>query len=372
MDPAAHPSPSEGIKEALGLTKPARRSGIWDFFLGGLFIILFVGSVGAGVLIPHDRQLVSPLVGDGRVKGVATEQTHDVFPPNNYFPANTTPIISESVPGVTSTAYAAMERGTKQLLVAKNLTVRHPIASLTKVMTAVVALEHSDPSSEFLVSNSATKAGEATMGLTTGERVTLEELLYGLLLPSGNDAAETIAEGIFQGTQAVGGVEDASMDMQSNASRATFLAKMNAKAASLGMYDTHYVNPTGLDGDSLGETTQSTVLDLLALGNFALTNPTVAKIVSTKFMSFPYKAGYHKAFYLTNILDLRQSYPGVAGIKPGNTDFAKETLLSYAQNGGKEIILVLLGSERTRDDAVKLYDLIFDKLGVKVDKKVKR
>lgn len=372
--------PSEGIKEALEATTAANRS-LALLFLSGFSLIVSGGLLF--LFTPHNRQtsLISPLSAEGDVKGAlsladASEvtSTREEYPPNAYFPTSLESLISDEIAGITATSYAAMERGSGRLLLAKNLTRERPIASLTKVMTAVVALESTDLSSEFLVSDSATKAGEAAMGLSAGERVTLEELLYGLLLPSGNDAGETLAEGLFTSQSPIGGVAADTLRGSANilsmearaAARVTFIAKMNAKARLLGMRDTHYVNPTGLDGDSLESSSYSTALDLLALGNYALGNETLKKIVSTKYMSFPYKANYHKTFYLTNILGLRQSYPGVAGIKPGNTDLAKETLLSFAANGGKEVILVLLGSERTRDDAVKLYDLIFAKLGVTV------
>lgn len=185
------------------------------------------------------------------------------------------------------------------------------------------------------------------MGLTAGEIVTVEELLYGIMLPSGNDAAEVLAEGATSG-------------------RTSFIIKMNETAQRLGLYDTFYFNPTGLDGETLEATSFSTALDLLALTNYALTNTTFAEVAATYYKEFPYEEGRHKAFYLYNILQLDRAYPGLKGVKPGNTEFALETLVSYAVNGNRELIVVLLGTENSRDEVIKLYDFIYQQLGISV------
>lgn len=272
--------------------------------------------------------------------------TTESFPPNDYFPLSLSPELPEA-PDINAQAYGVMDRSTRKLLVGKNITEELPIASVTKIMTAVVALENADLDKEITVSSSAADIGEAEMGLTAGERVSVEQLLYGLMLPSGNDAAETLAEGV-------------------STSRTSFIIAMNETGKRLGLYDTYYFNPSGLDGKSVETTSFSTVLDLFALTNYALNNPTFSKIVSTYYHEFPYEEGKHKAFYLYNILQLDKTYPGIKGVKPGNTDFAKETLVSYAENGGRELILVLLGTQNSRDEAIKLYDYIFRSLGVAV------
>ena len=132
---------------------------------------------------------------------------------------------------------------------------------------------------------------------------------------------------------------------------------MNEKAQNLGMYDTYYFNPTGLDEDSQDTTTFSSVLDLLGLTNYALGNKKFADLVATRYKEIPYKEGKHKAFYLENILKLDSSYPGIKGVKPGLSDYAGETLISYLDNHEK-LIAVVLGSQETKADVVKLYDFI--------------
>ncbi len=299
---------------------------------------------------PKAAALVSPLPDDleqrvAQEHFVLDRKTLDQYPPNEYFPATPSAIFQEQI-DVTAQAYAVMERKSGQLLIEKNIHQELPIASITKIMTALVTLENTFLDMEVSVSSPAAGIGEASMGLTSGEAVPVEQLLYGLLLPSGNDAAETLAQGLFGG-------------------RTSFLYTMNRKAADLGMYDTFFYNPSGLDETTAQTSNFSTGLDLLALTNYAMKNEKFAEIVSTHYKDFPENPGKHKAYYLYNILQLDWAYPGVRGVKPGITDFAAETLVSYAELGGKQVIVVLLSSEQSRDDVIKIYDYIFAKLGVR-------
>ncbi len=321
-----------------------------------LSLLLLVCVIVGGIFLFQNahRQvlgLVTPLAEDtfkntDFYKETFSRKTTSSYPPNDLFPRSLIPKFTD-LPDIPTEAYAVMNRKTGELLLAKNITQEMPIASVTKIMTAIVALENSSLDRELQVSLAAATIGEAEMGLTAGETVTVEELLYGLMLPSGNDSAETLAAGVANG-------------------RSSFIIKMNEKAQSLGMFDTFYFNPTGLDGDTRATTSFSTALDLLALTNYGLKNPTFAQIVSTYYKEFPYVDGKHKAFYLYNILQLDRSYPGIHGVKPGNTDFAGETLVSYAVNGDTELIAVLLNTAHSRDDVIKLYDFIYKKLGITI------
>lgn len=322
-------------------------------FIGGtlivillLFISRLVSSSSVSVL-----GTISPLSEEIEKKAQLQKNTQDKkttenYPPNQYFPKTMNPTYTADFE-IHAKAYAVLERGSGELLLAKNITEELPIASTTKIMTALVALEGADLDLELTVSSQSASIGEATMGLSAGERVRVEELLYGAMLPSGNDATETLAEGLQGG-------------------RNRFLLAMNEKAHSLGMFDTFFFNPSGLDEETREGTNYSTCLDMLALTNYALSNETFAKIAATYYKEFPYKEGKHKAFYLYNILQLDRSYPGIKGVKPGITDFAQETLVSYAENGGKQIIVVLLGTQNSRDEVVKMYDFVFGKLGINV------
>lgn len=320
-----------------------------------LFVLglLLVSGSAFLFLYPSQSQgadeLVSPLVVEQTKETlfissiydqIKKEKTTDNYPPNEYFPTSLTPKFSVDL-DLSAKAYAVMDRDTKELLLANNIEQEKQIASLTKVMTAIVALEKEKLDRELVIPTFASEVGEATMGLTKGERYTLEELLYGLLMVSGNDAAETIANSLGRG-------------------RYWFIEEMNKKAVGLGLRDTYFVNPTGLDEDTPQTSSFSSALDLLGLTTYALSNKTFAQIVATKYETIPYKPDFHKAVYLENIISFDLTYPGIKGVKTGNTDFAKQTLISYAENNGRKIIVVLLDSDGTRDDAIKIYRYIFE------------
>lgn len=286
-------------------------------------------------------------------KILSSKTTDGNYPTSIYFPINQNPIYEEDL-RLSATSYAVMDRNNRELLYSKNLTEEASIASVVKIMTVILALDKAPLDLRIIVSQSAAKVGEASMGLTSREKLSLYDLLYGAILPSGNDAAETIAEGV--GKYLKGVPQD---QTDGGGAREGFITEMNKKAQSLGMLDTYFFNPTGLDGEDIKSSSFSTPLDLLALANYALTNSTFAEIVSTKSKVIPYRKDEHKAFYLYNILELDRSFSGIKGIKPGNSPFAKETLVSYAENTGKKIIVVLLGSTRTKDDVLKVYKKVF-------------
>lgn len=295
-------------------------------------------------------ELISPLVSEPPIADlfktsiydlIKKEKTSDKYPPNEYFPQNISP--GETIDlNLSAKAYAVMDRDKRELILAKNPTSEKQIASLTKVMTAVVSLDKEKLDREVVISKEAASVGEAVMGASYGERYTLEELLYGLLMVSANDAAEAIAQSLGRG-------------------RYWFIEEMNKKAYGLGMKDTYFVNPTGLDEETAETSTFSTALDLLGLTNYALSKEKFASIVATKYETIPFKENYHKQIFLENLINFDLTYPGILGVKTGNTDFAGQTLISYCEHMGRKIIVVLLDSQATRDDTVKIYRYIFER-----------
>ena len=216
-----------------------------------------------------------------------------------------------------------------------------PMASLTKIMTAIIALEHPKSPDEYVVTGDAL-VGEDSMGLTEGEVLSQKELLYGLLLHSGNDAAEVFASNFPGG-------------------RGEFIHAMNDKASALGLSDTHFTNPTGLEGDGNQYTT---AYDLLKITRYALeTFPEFDDIVATVSYSIP-QTQTHKAFDLENETNLLTSYPGVKGVKTGYTPEAGLCLVTYLEYGGHKIIGVVLGSEDRRDDMKEILDYSLKKLDI--------
>ena len=229
----------------------------------------------------------------------------------------------------------------KQVLYSKNPKERLPMASLTKIMTAVVALENEKKDDQYKVTKDDL-VGEDTMGLDAGETLSLNDLLYGLILNSGNDAGETLATNFTKG-------------------RSIFIKTMNSKVKTLGLSDTNFTNPTGLEGDGNQYTT---AYDLVVMTQFALSNfPLFGKIASTFDYNIPYSSS-HKVFYLENETNLLTSYPGVKGIKTGYTPEAGLCLVTYLDYDGHKIIAVILGSDDRRGEMIELLDYSLQTLGI--------
>jgi len=197
-------------------------------------------------------------------------------------------------------------------------------ASLTKIMTALVALEHANPAQRIAIVP-GDLVGEASMGLRAGENLSLETLLYGLLLPSGNDAATAIARGI--------GAQPG--DASGAAGLARFVGWMNERATRLGLSATHYVNPHGLDADGH----LSSAADLARLTGVAWANPTFARIFGTA----SYTGEGHSMRHGNRLIG---QYDGVAGGKVGLTDGCGFCLVTAAEHAGHRLVVVVLRDTR--------------------------
>lgn len=230
---------------------------------------------------------------------------------------------------------------TEKALFEKNPKERMPMASLTKVMTAIVSLENPQADDRYEV-RAEHLVGEDSMGLEAGEILTLEELLYGIMLPSGNDASEVLASNYPGG-------------------RTAFLQAMNDKAKALGLSDTRFSNPSGLQGDGVQFTT---TYDLLVITKYALeTFPIFGKIVAQAEHHLPATAT-HKEFYLANATNLITTYPGVKGVKTGFTPEAGLCLITYIDYGGHKMIGILLNSENRRREMKDLLDYSLKSVGI--------
>lgn len=237
------------------------------------------------------------------------------------------------VPSVNADAAALLDARTGQILYDKNARQRRPPASTTKIMTALLALEGGDLRQVVTVSPRAASVGEASLDLRAGEKLTLEELIYGALLRSGNDACVAIAEHI-------GGSES------------NFVLLMNQKAKILGAEDTSFKNTNGLP--AAGHYT--TARDLAVLTRFALANPTFQKIVSTRGKLI----GSQEERYLNNTNRLLWSYAWADGVKTGTTNEAGGCLVASATKDGRQLISVVLHSDNRWSDSIKLLDYGFE------------
>ena len=206
-------------------------------------------------------------------------------------------------PTVTAQAAFVFDADLGFVYYAQNADVELPMASCTKVMTALVAVEHASSLDQVITvgadAEALVRADSSFMGLHAGEKLTLRELLYGLLLPSGNDAAVAIADGVGGNVQ-------------------NFVAMMNQKARDLGLTHTHFMNPHGL-----GENNHyTTARDLAVMAAAAMKAPAIVQITSTLHYDIP-KTADHAAYSLETGDDLlagaRSPYPGAIGVKPGFT-----------------------------------------------------
>lgn len=208
-------------------------------------------------------------------------------------------------------------------------------ASLTKMMTAMVALDHAALDHLVTVPADATGVEPDIMGLSTGEVVSVRDLLYGLFLDSGNDAAETLAQTLVP--------------------RPRFISEMNAKAARWGLQHTRFSNPSGLDADGL----TASPYDLAVIaGHLELDHPELMEIAGTKEMPIAATA-QHKAFDPYSLNKLLWTYPGATGLKTGFTDNAGGCVVGTATRGGRHLVAVVMNSDIFFTDAGKLFDYGF-------------
>jgi serine-type D-Ala-D-Ala carboxypeptidase (penicillin-binding protein 5/6) len=259
-----------------------------------------------------------------------------------FFIPQTTPIQSKVLkPKIQAKAALSYDLTTNRLVYSKNIEDKLPIASLTKIMTALVALEEKSPNDKIVISKNAASVGEDSMGLTRGEKLTVKELLYGLFLHSGNDAAEALAEGSTLG-------------------RENFIYRMNKKAEELGLSNTRFTNPSGLEGDG---NQYSTALDLLVVAKHAVEKPIILEVAQTPYEFIPYNED-HKAYELYSETNLLTTYPGVKGLKTGYTPEAGLCLITYLEYKGHKIIGVILNSPSRRDEMIQILDYSLETLGV--------
>jgi D-alanyl-D-alanine carboxypeptidase len=238
-------------------------------------------------------------------------------------------------PFLTAQAAAVMDEESKVFLYVKNPQLRFSMASTTKLMTALIAVEEFSPDEPLFVYSEGVEGSVA--GLRKGEQYTLESLLYALLLPSANDAAYTLADNYPGG-------------------RAAFVARMNTKASEFHLRDTHYDDPAGLMDDG----NFTTVVDLAHLSAIAITNETIARITGTKEKIVTDVTGTH-VLALENLNKLLGE-KGVIGIKTGFTQGAGGVLSTAKRENGHTIILIVMRSLDRFADTEQLITLVHGKV----------
>ncbi len=235
---------------------------------------------------------------------------------------------------VTAKAAILIDAGNGTVLWAKHEHRRLPIASTTKIMTAIVAMEHLRAHDMVTVDKSVRRVAPITEGLRPGEKVQAWKLFYGALLFSGNDTALTLAIG-------AGGT------------RAHFVALMNQKARALGLKDSHFRSPSGL----LDKDNYSSAWDMASLARYAMWNPRFRAVVRTKVKHVPWPGIGEKIYVNKN--HLIGDYPGANGVKTGWTTIAKHCLVASVRRNGVWLIAVILGADDSYGDVKKLFDYGF-------------
>ena len=237
--------------------------------------------------------------------------------------------------GVGASAAIVMEAQSGEVLFAQNIHEQLPMASTTKIMTALLTLERQDLQEEFTVDDTAILTEGTSMGLQKGDTVTLYALAVGMLLSSGNDAAGAAAVRLC-------------------GSLAEFAREMNRRAASLGMNNTHFVTPSGLDA----EDHYSTAYDMALLARAALQNPLFAEIVAARRLT----VWYGQPPYARSLLNhnrLLSLYGDAIGVKTGFTKKAGRCLVSAAERDGVRLICVTLNCPSDWSTHAALYERYF-------------
>lgn len=247
------------------------------------------------------------------------------------YPANATGFYPGSE--ITARAIVVVDVDSSAVMYQRNANLLLSPASTTKIMTALVALDTYNLADVLTIKNLLTDG--QTMKLFVGEKMTVENLLFGTLVASGNDAAYALADNYPGGVDA-------------------FVAAMNEKAKNLKLTQTHFTNPMGFDDANH----KMSAMDLANLARVALANPTVAKMVAIPQITI---SDVSHTYYhpLTNINELVGKIPGVGGIKTGWTEEAGENLVTLVDRSSHKVILVVLHSDDRFSETVALIDWIF-------------
>ena len=244
--------------------------------------------------------------------------------------------ISNSEPTINSRSAIVLDRSSGSILYGKAENEKRKMASTTKIMTAIIVIENSNLDNIVTVSSKAAGTGGSRLGLHTDDRISIKDLLYGLLLCSGNDAAVTLAE-------TVGGSIEGFADL------------MNKKAIDLGLVSTHFVTPHGLDNDNH----YTTAYELALITNYALKNPTFCNFVRTKNYTVLIN---NSPKSLSNTNELLGNSDGVYGVKTGFTNGANRCLVTSIKRGNLDIICIVLGADTKKDrtkDSIALIEYVF-------------
>ncbi|MGB9359545.1 MAG: D-alanyl-D-alanine carboxypeptidase family protein [Acidimicrobiia bacterium] len=277
------------------------------------------------------------------ISAVATSLVLALLAPLGPHPtAPIEPVAPTPPPKVSAVTWAIYDETADVMLATWNLNERRSMASVTKVMTAMIVLDNAGLDEVVTVPSFATEARGSSAGLVAGEEWTVYDLLVAMLVRSGNDAALTLAWHVGEG------------DIDS------FVGRMNDRAVELGMDDTNFANPNGLDN----EQHYSTANDLITLTKASLEYPVVQQIARIKTITMPADPT-GKIRQVNNTNRLLGTYPGVVGLKTGDTPWADKVLLGIAERSERRILTVVMGSDDHFSDTRELVDWAYTTYGLR-------
>lgn len=292
---------------------------------------MIVAAIATTVYVARTR--TSPFQFQLQSASAPAAKTYDRFEFSNYW------LATHGQPNLPIHGQAAylVDLDTRQVLWQRDPETSRAPASLTKLITAMVADDDAGSLDKTIeVTDDVTHVVPSLMGLTPGEKLTVREVLYGLFLDSGNDAAEALATGLVP--------------------RDRFIRQMNQKAKSIGLTESHFVNPSGLDAPGHGMSAHDLAHAAAYLDTYY---PDLAAIAATRDIAISATAT-HKAFYPHNLNRLLWSYPGTTGLKTGLTDNAGGCMLATATRAGRHLIAVVMNATlHSTEDAAVLLDYGF-------------
>ena len=246
---------------------------------------------------------------------------------------------ADDVGDISASGAVLVEQGSMRVLYEKNAHEKMSMASTTKIMTTILLIESGDLNRQLTITSEMLAGAEgSSVGFRAGNTVTCADLAYGMMLASGNDAANAAA------VYMAGSLE-------------AFADLMNAKAAEIGMTNTHFVTPSGLDADEH----YSTAYDMALLASYAMSNPIFAEIAGTQV--HPITCGDPaQTVYFSNHNRLLKSYEGAGGVKTGFTKKSGRCLVSFAERNGVRLIAVTLNAPDDWNDHTSLLDYGFSVL----------
>jgi len=262
-------------------------------------------------------------------------------PLGSFMTMPTEPVVPPPPPTISAYEWAVYDETADVMLATWNANERRSMASVTKVMTAMIVLDEADLDEVVTVPSMATAARGSSADLVAGEQWTVYDLLVAMLVRSGNDAALTLAWHVGDG------------------STDAFVQKMNARAAELGMSDTHFANPNGLDHADH----YSTANDLVTMTVASLHYPDMQQIARIKTIKMP-EDPTGKTRQVNNTNRLLGTYPGVVGLKTGDTPWAGKVLLGVSERGSRRIVTVVMGSDDHFSDTRELVDWAYGTYGL--------